>query len=162
MQSRQHSVDEADPVRSSRCRPRSLRARDEQVPKLRDGTRERAAMELTKLAVSGPRGALGAASTGARTTAAAAAERARAQLQSSAQESSRLSFGGSAPQRPKQNTATIVSTLRPSVSGPEQDSDVNAMDEETAWCRSVQEATRSTWRNVRERTVRYEAAHGAP
>ena len=42
---------------------------------------------------------------------------------------------GVEPQRPKQNTATIVSTLRPSASGPRQDSDVSA--EETAWCRSV-------------------------
>ena len=48
------------------------------------------------------------------------------------------------------------------LSGPRQDSDVNAKEEEAAWCRSVQEATRSTWRNVRERTVRHNAAHGAP
>ena len=40
MQSHEHSGDEVDPSRSSRSRPRSLRARDEQVPELRDGTRE--------------------------------------------------------------------------------------------------------------------------
>ena len=44
----------------------SLRPSIEQVPELRDGTRERTAMGLTKTAVSGSRGALGAASTGAR------------------------------------------------------------------------------------------------
>ena len=66
------------------------------------------------------------------------------------------------PRRPKQKTATIVSALRPSASGPRQDSDVNAKEEEAAWCRSVQEATRSTWRNERERTVRRNATHGAP
>ena len=44
--------------------------RDEQVPELRDGTKaregERTVMELTKTAVSGPRGALDASITGAR------------------------------------------------------------------------------------------------
>ena len=39
-QSHEHSGDEADPSRSSKNRPRSLRTRDEQVPELRDGTRE--------------------------------------------------------------------------------------------------------------------------
>ena len=63
------------------------------------------------------------------------------------QESKRPSFGGMHTQRPKQNTTTIASTLGPSASGQEQDSDVNAKEEETAWCWSVQEATRSTWRN---------------
>ena len=71
-------------------------------------------------------------------------------------ESAAAELCSGAHQRPKQKTTTIASTLRPSVSGPEQDSDVNAKEEEKAWCLSVQEATRSTWRNVRERTVHHE------
>ena len=130
MQSHEHSGDGADRSRSSRSRRRSLRARDEQVPELRDGTREgeEAAMGLTKTAVSEPRGALEAQGSTRHARPvdqykrvwSRRAHRPRGtrptqrwlQVSRSVDLCSRR-FGGMATQRPKQNKrSTLASTLR--------------------------------------------------
>ena len=131
---------------------------------------EKTAMGLTKLTASGQRRALGcgkhrrkapstryadrsistSVSESRSAHSAAAAERARAQLQSSAQESRRPSFGEAKAEHRHDRVYTQALSER------------TEAGQRRAWCRSVQEATCSTWNNVRERTVRHEAADGAP
>ena len=87
-----------------------------------------------------------------------AAERARAQLQSSAQESRRLSFGGMYTQRPKRTTK-------------HDDIHTQAVCQSrmTTWTLSIAVLVRPADHAqhvseyvVHKRTVRHEAAHGAP
>ena len=134
MQSHEHGRDEADRDPSD---PETNRCQDCETERRRE--RERTAMGLTKTVVSGPRGALGAASTGVRPTRHAdwsistsmsesrcalwrRGTRPKQQLQKEHECPfllySRLEVAQlrrEAPQRPKQNTrSTLVSTLRPS------------------------------------------------
>ena len=146
MQSHEHSGDEADPSRSSRSRPRSLRPRTEQVPGLRDGTkarerenrdgahedsRERTARSAccTDMLSGRPKHASRDVPTDheARGQCSSGCRGARAQLQSYA----RGALAGSRPKKPKQDRrSTLVSTLKALVrckmwSGPEHDSEVH-------------------------------------
>ena len=144
MQGHEHSGDEADPSRSSRSRPRPLRARDEQVPERddkesesRDGAHEDSREQIARSAWCGKhrRKAPPDMLTGRSVQACLSRDvptdqEAHSQSSSGCRERERESrsarsllhsgvemtqFRREAPQRPKQNTrSTLVSTLRPS------------------------------------------------